>query len=467
MTLSQAILDGIPFEGVERLLHDGAPINIIDEYGFTPLIQATLMNNYDVVSLLLSQYNARVDIVDITGSTALHWAVDNDNLEIAKLLIQFGADTNSYTTNGQPVLFYPLLRQSKALIDLLLQHGANVAFAKDFIMAKLIGHRFELQGSTDVVNPQGLFIAVDLEGFYLEFTLGLVRDSLTHFINSYMAHRMDIHIPELRVIISAFQHASKLREFKHFNKDPSKNTQAIYQLLNVPLLLLPVSYEAHAITFIKYGNFLAKCDRGVQKMTDPIVINTVGNPQLLSRELLTNLLYQPHSAKYIKSDLVKILELTPYAKLPIKHQITGNCSWANVESSVPTMLYMLLHEQIKDETKVAPLVKEIMRFYYAWLDWDKDRAIEDCLDGFDNLSFQRQKSKAALLGAVLFQSCNPSKPRDIKRAQKILKILFRKEFHYIVRIYANVFVRSKKSAEGTAFQKLIQACGYKLSQFNN
>jgi hypothetical protein len=463
MSLSKEILQGT-FEGVERLLSQGAVVNAMDEYGYTPLIHAAVTNRIDLVTLLL-KFNARVDLVDITGSNALHWAIDNNNYQMCELLLESGADPNSYTSNGQPALFYPLLRKNTELVNLLVNKGGNIDFAKDFISAKLLGHRFELKGNSDVVNAQGYFISIDLEGFYLEFTLNLIRESLARFINSYVARRLDIHEYELKRIIDSFDNASKLREFKHFNKDVEANRDIIYPLMDVDLLLLPVSYQAHAINYIKHGDFLAKCDRGVQKMTDPIVIYTIGNKAAIDRYFFTNLLYTPHTAKYIKSDLHQILDLKSYAKLPIKHQITGNCSWANTESAVPTMLYMLLHDKLKDRTKADALVKEIMQFYKIWLEWDKDRAIEEFITDFDKISFPRQKAKAALLGAVLFQACLPNKPHDVARAQKILKILSKKEFHYITRIYANVFVRGRASNQGKAFVQVIEKCGYKLNNF--
>lgn len=467
MSLSKAVLEG-SFAEVERLVSLGEPINISDEYGYSPLIHAIVTHRVDVVRLLLKN-NAMVDIVDMTGSTPLHWAVDVDDIEITKLLLYYGANPNAYTENGQPVLFYPLLRKNTVLMKLLLDKGASLEFAKDFINAKLIGHRFELQGSTDIINAAGLFLSIDLEGFYLELTLNVIRESLERFINSFLARRMDIHEPELRQIIEAFKNAYKLREFKHFTKDVDAHKHEIAPLLDVDLLLLPVSYKGHAITFVKHSNFLAKCDRGVFKMTDPIVIHKIGNERpLQGHSFLINLLYKRQTEKSMKSDIYQILDLEPYAKLPIKHQITGNCSWANAESSVPAMLYMLLHDKIQDKNKIPALVTEIMTFYRAWLDWDKNRALEDWLQDFDKMSFVRQKSKAALLGTVLFQALKPNNPADVERAQKILKILARKEFHYIIRIYANVFVRgSKKSTEGINFQRMIELCGYKISQFNN
>ncbi len=89
--------------------------------------------------------------------------------------------------------------------------------------------------------------------------------------------------------------------------------------------------------------------------------------------------------------------LKPYAQLPIKHQVTGNCSWANVESSVPTMLYMLLHDQVQNQQQLDALVPEIMKFYRAWLEWDKDRAIEEWMRDFENMSFCATKEQGGII----------------------------------------------------------------------
>ncbi len=464
MSLSKEILEGT-YEGVAKLLSSGAPVDIIDEYGFTPLINACIRNRLDMVQLLI-KYGANVNLVDMGGSTALLWAVDNNNTEISALLLKNGASANTYNTMGQPVLFYPLLRKNKELIKLLTDFGANLDYANDFISTKLVAHRFELKGNSDVVTPEGLFLSIDLEGFYLEFTLEIVRESLSRFISSYVAHRMDIHENELRVIIRAFENASKLREFKHITKDIESNKSTIFGLMKADPLLLPVSYRGHAITFIRHGDFLGKCDRGVYKMTDPIVIHTVGRPEKINDNFYLHLLYDPHSEREMKVEIYQNLGLKPLIKLPIKHQITGNCSWANVESSVPTMLSILLFDKLADKTKIEPLIAEIMRFYKTWLEWDKDRAIEDYILDFDKMSLQRQKSKASLLGAVLFQACSPNNPYDVNRAKKILTILSRKEFHYIIRIYINVFARgSQKTAVGKAFLQLIETCGYKPNDF--
>ena len=286
MSLSKEILEGTR-EKVEHFLAQGAPINVIDEYGYTPLIHATVLKKAELVKLLLT-HHADPNLTDITGSTALHWAVDNNDFEIAQILIQAGADVNAYTAHGQPVLFYPYLRKNKALTELLLNKGANLNFAKDFINAKLVGHRFELQGSSDIVTPSNLFISIDLEGFYLEFTLDLIHESLDRFIHSFAGHRIERHDSELKKIMLTLEHAIKLREFKHFNVDHTKYTSTIHSLLDVKPLLLPVSYKGHAITFIRYDNLFAACDRGVHQMTDPIKIYSLKHPKQLIGAFFTS-----------------------------------------------------------------------------------------------------------------------------------------------------------------------------------
>jgi len=463
MSLSKAILDG-NIETVKTYLEQDAAVNVIDEYGYTPLIHATVTKRLDLVELLL-KHHAQVNLVDQTGSTALHWAVDVNDLAITQLLLKYHANPNAYTANGQPVLFYPILRHNQKIVQALINKGADIHFVNDYINAKLVGHRFELQGSTDIINGENLYLSIDLEGFYLEFTLNAMQDSLTRFIRSYHARRMDIHEKELHVIIDSIKNAADLRKFKHFSTDIEASKQDILPFLNKPILLLPVSFKGHAITLIRYQNLLAICDRGVHKMTDPITVYHVRNHHLLTESFLVDLLYKRQTVKFIKHDIYQILGLSPIAKLPIKHQITGNCSWANVEASLPTMLFMLLQDSIKNNQQNEALIKEIMHFYQSWLEWDKDRALEDWMNGFEAMSLPRQKTKATLIGAVLFQACLPHRAHDVARAKKILAILSRKPFHYVVRIYTSIFVRRNDSSQGRAFKELVEKCGYQLSDF--
>lgn len=461
--LSETIIHGT-FEEVKALVKQGERINVTDEYGFTPLIQAAIVNDYDKAAFLL-QHGANPNQFDVSGSSALLWAIDNNNYSLVELLLSKKANPNHYQRNGQGALFHPIMREEKALTQLLIEKGASLEFAQDYINAKLISHRFELKGHKDIVNPDGRFIEIDLEGFYLEFTLSIIRDSLERFINSYQAARKKYPLHLLRDIVTTYRNASQLRQYKHYNRSAEKNKGHIQRLIDHDLLLLPVSYHGHAITFVQQGGFLGKCDRGVSKMTDPIVIHKILNPSPLNLDFYIQLMFKRQTPRFMKHTLYQILNLQPYVKLPIRHQITGNCSWANVEASMPTLLFLLLQKHYK-KIRTKPHIKQAMEIYQDWLNWDKDRAIEDCVRNFKEAnSNARKASKAAILGAVLFEACDFYKKEDVARAKKILTIFEDTRFRYVIRNYINVFVRRKNTSKGKKLVELLKTCGVDYRKF--
>ena len=95
---------------------------------------------------------ADVDMPDLTGRTALHWAVDNANQVLAQVLLEAKANPNRYTVASQPVLSKSILRHDAPMKALLTRFSADTTFANDYINAKLLGHRFELSGYVDIVD---------------------------------------------------------------------------------------------------------------------------------------------------------------------------------------------------------------------------------------------------------------------------------------------------------------------------
>ena len=130
-----------------------ADIDFLDEYGYTPLIQTAIVNNVEMAKLLV-EHGVDVNMADLTGRAALHWAIDNENIELTTLLLENKADPNIYTIASQPVLVKPILRNNNELKFLLCRFDADATFANDYINTKLLGHRFELKGFVDIVDPK-------------------------------------------------------------------------------------------------------------------------------------------------------------------------------------------------------------------------------------------------------------------------------------------------------------------------
>lgn len=458
-TFAHEILFGT-LKGVEQFILAGADIEETDEYGFSPLIEAAIANRLDVVALLL-EYGADINNADTTGRTALHWAVDNHNLALCELLLANKADANAYTIAGQAVLVYPLLRQQIELKKLLYRYGAKLSFAQDFIQAKLLGHRYELIGQVDLVNAAGRFIEINYEGFFLEFTLDIVLNSLRRYQNNFSSRHLRPYFENLQKLIVAFANAQALLKYQRYTLNIKDHTLSIDALLDQELLLLPVAYEGHAIAFIKYKNWLIRCDRGENSRREgSIVIYECQRPYAWDKEFCKQLIYSRQSREFLNQGIHHYLGLVSIANLPIQGQIVGNCSWANIEASILAMLFLLSAVNSKGQlvSRSEKYLEQASLFFQDWQTWDKDRALEECIQGFYYSNKARGATKATILAAILFQKSTHNL-NNLKQAEAILKILTLAEYNYLLKSYLKVYWQLNKTAQGKDFINLLDACG--------
>jgi len=432
----------------------GESLDDIDEYGFTPLIECAITRQLDIAEQLIGH---KIDInkPDVTGRTPLHWAVDNNDLELSRLLLKHGANPNAYTRNGLSVLVYPVLRGQDALKHLLYHHGAKLDFALDFINAKLLGHRFELQGDVDIVNTEGEFIELDYEGFILEFTVAVIKDSLRRFTSSYSTRHLRTFFPPTHHIMDAFALAAELLQFQHQPRLSQQNLKRIDDLLKAPMLILPAASRGHALGFVRYKQWWAKIDRGENSLQEgSINIYKITRPEAINVSFIENFLYKKQDRKYFHQAINKQLGLIHTAQMPMSSQVSGNCSWANVQAIVP-VAYALQELNTSDAFDPEPA----LTLYNEWLEWDKDRALDECVQRFYLASPVRKASIAAILGGVLFQGCNHGIKQHVDRAEKILNILTLPDYYYILSSYLEVYCIKRLTKKGNNLLKLLDDCG--------
>lgn len=447
MPMSISLSKKIIFNSAQELRHAlsfGIEMNVVDEYGYTPLVQTAIVNSIDK-ALALLQAGAHVDFPDLTGRTALSWAASNANYELCELLLQYGAKPNSYTNVGQSVLVIPFLRRQKNINELLFKHGGSLNFALDFINAKILGHRFELEGRVDIVDAEGTFLETEVEGFYFEFSLDLVTHSLSDFANNFGGKHLRSYFPKLNMIIEALHKATELLRYQHYLIDVKEHQSVIDSLLDNEMLILPVAFSGHAITLIKFWDWLIRCDRGeFGKKNGTIIIYYMRNPHLITKSLVKELLYKRQYAESINEGLAQHLNLEIAWQLPLSPQIAGNCSWANVEAVVPALMFMLLLQE-SGGRDIEEAQKNAFEFYNEWVEWDRSRALHFCLESFYEASPARKASKAALLAAILFQACKYDTEADRAKAGKILPILSLPEYDYILKSYVQVFSQDRNN----------------------
>ena len=110
-------------KGAELLLLNGAEIDAVDRYGYTPLRRSVDNRHTDMTELLISK-GADVTTEDANGISLLHVVAQTDNVALAAKLINSGADINNKDKN---LKFTPLDYAQDGepkMIELLEQHGA-------------------------------------------------------------------------------------------------------------------------------------------------------------------------------------------------------------------------------------------------------------------------------------------------------------------------------------------------------
>jgi len=103
---------------VDRLLSGGADPKVKDQMQRSLLHLAAKSRSPEVVGKILSLRKVGVDDVDLDGNTAFHTAARDGEFEVAKLLLDHGADVNKKTKDGSTALSLAKDNQVAALIYL-------------------------------------------------------------------------------------------------------------------------------------------------------------------------------------------------------------------------------------------------------------------------------------------------------------------------------------------------------------
>src|SRR5690606_16178257 len=98
-----------------------------------------------------------------------------------------------------------------------------------------------------IVNASGEFIELDYEGFILEFTVAMIKDSLRRFVSSYSTRHLRAHFPQLHGIMDGLSIASELLQLQHVRFFSEANLKRLAELAHAPLLILPAASRGHAL----------------------------------------------------------------------------------------------------------------------------------------------------------------------------------------------------------------------------
>lgn len=111
---------------VKLLLEKGANPNIASNNSFkvAPLHSACAISAFDIAKLLID-HGADVNAKQMQGVTPLHSAAHNGQTRLAKFLIDNGAEINAKMENGQTPLFMAKEKDFMEMTKLIMKHGGH------------------------------------------------------------------------------------------------------------------------------------------------------------------------------------------------------------------------------------------------------------------------------------------------------------------------------------------------------
>lgn len=455
MDLTEAILRR-DMQLVEQCLLQLDEINYLDEYGYTPLIQSVIADEIEIATLLL-EHGADPNQKDTTGGTPLHWAIYNDNLELTKLLLSHQANPNAYNISSEPVTSKAILRNNIPLKKALYAAGASAQFANDYIKVKLLGHRYELTGSVDIVDTEGVFTEVDYEGFYLESSVDLIRYSLIEFQNNFAARALQDWFGVIELVVNCLEAGLQLLKRDHYLTEHSKQVEAIEAFLKHDSFILPLNQQGHALSLVKHGQLIAIVDRAKDSLpNDRIPVYFLNRPAQLNAELLFALVFERQSVKTIHNALKKRLALQEIDSLAITDQQMGNCSWANIEAAVPVIKLMMNYDARNNEEQKQLLHTDCLELLQRWQQWGRERTLNSVIREFKSASAARRACMAALFAGIIFQRCHADRDQDFELASRMLPYLLKKEYSYIIDSYKQFYVYNQPTEAGANFLEMIE-----------
>jgi ankyrin repeat protein len=106
-------------------------LNAVDKFNSTALHHTALDGHADVAKVLLEN-GADVNAVSEDKSTALHFTAEFGHADVAKVLLQNGTKVNAVTTDGKTALYIACRDGYVDVVKVLIQNGADVnAVCKD------------------------------------------------------------------------------------------------------------------------------------------------------------------------------------------------------------------------------------------------------------------------------------------------------------------------------------------------
>ncbi|EQC41689.1 hypothetical protein SDRG_01647 [Saprolegnia diclina VS20] len=239
-------------------------VDLQDRFGATPLMLAVSEGHDEIVTQLLDA-NCALDFIDAEHRTALVCALDdedNAHVDLATLLIERGADINLANLTGYSALHLAIQLGDLGLVQLLLDHGANMeattateygrdtplTLALELERTEIAQHLIEVGALVNVSNSEAktpLHLAVEKQHANVVEAL-VAKGADLEARNLYGATPLmvaAVEMTDLALTQLLLQHGASI-DASNTNNDTLLSLAAMTQEKEIALLLYKTYYRA-------------------------------------------------------------------------------------------------------------------------------------------------------------------------------------------------------------------------------
>jgi len=146
---------------VKELLEQGEDVNTKTYEDELSLLHLALLNRDEDMARLLIEHGADIEAEDIGGNRPLHLAVALNMPEMVKLLLDLGADINAKARYGRTPIMFSASHKDLRIFEMLVERGAN-PFDKDYEGSTLL-HYAAANRNIPLINRLSLPINITNE----------------------------------------------------------------------------------------------------------------------------------------------------------------------------------------------------------------------------------------------------------------------------------------------------------------
>lgn len=357
---------------IEKLLeHTKLDLNRSLPNGNTPLGHACYTGQIELAQLLI-RYGANVNFKAPSSFSPLHFAIQPNDPHLITFLLQAGANPNAVNSYGHTPAIYAL-GMGKNEVATILADAAG-ATGRAWLQQKMLAHRFGLTTKLTIEQQP-----IPLEGLnpsitYTELDHSLEKNLVNHFQGIPTGAPPNWTKEDSQIVHQAIREALSTTLYL----DEAALDQKMEAIENGEVMAFSSGWKGHNTGYIIAGDLLIKCNRGERGDAENpgIIIYRIGDKSKLRESIakLTNHQFQEDNRPFFENEINQDLQLTQIAHLSHHDQHSGNCTWASAKLLFRAVLYAHLVQKKGFTSAQAAAYSHAM--YKEWSGQDRLDAVE-------------------------------------------------------------------------------------------